>query len=71
MTLPDMAEVNDAGPSDEPVIEPDDNSDEGFVENSNSSLLSMVPSEVTRLREEHGRLFANYGKVFLLAKTST
>lgn len=59
-----MTEITGAVPVEgELVITPDDHSDEGFVESNSASLLSTVPSEVTRLREEHGRLFASYGKV--------
>jgi SAM-dependent methyltransferase len=43
-------------------MEPDDISDEGYAESSAASLLSTVPSEVRRLKEEHGRLWAAYGK---------
>ena len=54
-----MAEASgDAGQT---IIEPDDLVDEGFAESSASSLLSTVPSEISRLKEEHGRLWATHG----------
>lgn len=64
-----MAEIISPSVAGQQAITPDDHSDEGFVESSSASLLSTVPSEVTRLREEHGRLFANYGKVRFLILT--